>query len=124
MCPIVPMFTCGLLRSNFSLAIWSSAPQSKSCKIVLLKLLSAAGFLYNFFREIVGKLRVMREMHGECGASLRAAAQIRGVAEHLRERHLHANHVAPGAVFRSLNRRPPRVQIAEHLRHVLFWRHD
>jgi len=31
---------------------------------------------------------------GERGAALRAAAQIRGVTEHLRERHFHANDVA------------------------------
>src|SRR5690349_2837519 len=101
MCPIVPMFTCGLLRSNFSFAISSSAPQSKSCKkSASLKLLSTARFLHNLFRKIVGKLRVMRKMHGERRAPLRAAAQIRGVAEHLRKRHFHANDVTSRAVFR------------------------
>jgi hypothetical protein len=29
MCPIVPMFTCGFVRSNFSFAIASSAPLVK-----------------------------------------------------------------------------------------------
>src|SRR5467141_1495212 len=66
----------------------------------------------------------MRKMHGERGAALRAAAQIRGVTEHLRERHFHSNDIAARAVFRALNRRTPRIQVAEHLRHVLFWNHD
>src|SRR5262249_45703000 len=124
MCPIVPMFTCGLLRSNFSFAISSSAPQSKSCKkSVSLKLLPAAALLPNLVREIVRKLRVMRKMHGEIAAALRAAAQIGGVAEHFRQRHLHANHVAPRAAFRTLNLRSARVQVAKHGGHVFFRNH-
>src|SRR4029077_5131872 len=113
---MVPMFTCGLLRSNFSFAISSSAPQSKSRKTLeTSNLLPAPGLLDNFLSQIVRKLRVMRKMHRERGAPLRAAAQIRSVTEHLRERHFHANHVAARAIFRALNRRTPRVQVAEHL---------
>src|SRR2546423_14413947 len=116
---MVAMFTCGLLRSNFSFAISSSAPQSKSCKNPG-NLLPPAGLLDNFLSQIVRKFRVMRKMHGERRTPLRAAAQIRGVTEHLRERHFHANHVAAGAVFRALNRRTPRVEVAKNLLHVLF----
>src|SRR5919108_2319132 len=124
MCPIVPMFTCGLLRSNFSFAISSSAPQSKSCKKpVLPKLLSAAGLLHNLFGESSGKFRVMRKMHGEIAAALRAASQIGGVAEHFRQRHLHANHVAARAALRALNLRAPGVQVAKHRGHVFFRNH-
>src|SRR5215472_2362444 len=125
MCPIVPMFTCGLLRSNFSFAISSSAPQSKSCKeSVLLELLPAAGLLYNLFREIRGKLRVMRKMHGEIAAALRAAAQIGGVTEHLGERHLHANYVAARTALRALNLRAAGVEVAKHGGHVFFRNDD
>src|SRR5690348_8872299 len=120
MCPIVPMFTCGLLRSNFSFAMSSSAPQSKSCKkSVSLKLLSTAGLLYNLLGKIVGKFRIMRKMHGECRAPLRAAAQIRGVAEHLRKRHFHANDVASRAAFRALTLGTPRVAAGKSLLHVI-----
>src|SRR5208283_3274223 len=105
---MVRMFTCGLVRSNFSLAIASSAPHSNSSKTKLVSLLLSAILLDDFFGESRGQFRVMREMHGERGATLRAAAQIRGVTEHLRERHFDADHVAAGAVFRPLNRRTPR----------------
>src|SRR5216684_2774896 len=117
------MFTCGLLRSNFSFAISSSAPQSKSCKTLETRnLLPPAGLLDNFLSQIVRKFRVMRKMHCESGAALRAAAQVRGVTEHLRERHFHANDIAARPVFGALNRRTPRIQVAEHLRHILFRR--
>src|SRR6266849_6436172 len=118
---MVPMFTCGLLRSNFSFAISSSAPQSKSFKTTeTLNLLPPAGLLDNLLSQIVRKLRVMRKMHCECGAPLRTAAQIRGVTEHLRKRHFHANDVAARPVFGALDRRTPRIQVAEYLRHVFF----
>src|SRR5260370_40285610 len=106
MCPIVPMFTCGLLRSNFSFAISPSAPQIKvhltpdKTPVLLL----APVLLDDFFGKRRRQLRIMRKVHGKRRAALRAAAQIRGVTEHLRQRNFHANHVAPGAVFRALNR--------------------
>src|SRR5713226_2607232 len=98
---MVPMFTCGLLRSNFSFAISSSAPQSKSCKTFETRnLLLPASLLDNFLSQIVRKFRVMRKMHCESGAPLRTAAQIRGVTEHLRKRHFHSNDLAAPPAFR------------------------
>src|SRR5260221_14564099 len=109
MCPMVPIFTCGLLRSNFSFAI-PFAPQieihsnpDKPCCLLFAPVL-----LDDFFRQRRGQLRIMRKVHGKRRAALRAAAQIRGVTEHLRQRHFHSNHVAPSAVLGALNRRPPR----------------
>src|SRR6266403_4051774 len=118
---MVPMFTCGLLRSNFSFAIASSAPQSKIEFLTLIlrkapepALLFAPYLFLDFFRKRRRHFRVMRKMHGERGASLRAAAQIRGITKHLRQRNFHANHVAARAIFRALNRRTPRIQVSEH----------
>src|SRR4029077_14563231 len=100
------MFTCGLLRSNFSFAISFSAPQSNSFQIPMTpRLLFATRLLDNFFGKTRGHLRIVREMHGEISAALCAAAQIRGVAEHLRQRHFHPNDVAAAAILRTLNRR-------------------
>src|SRR5205814_5722429 len=123
---MVPMFTCGLLRSNFSFAISSSAPQSKSFELPCyqpgnqprtanpdLSGRFAGGLLDHFLRDRNRRFGIMRKMHGESGAALSAAAQIGGVTEHLRERHFHSNDVAAGAVFRALNRRTPRIQVAE-----------
>src|SRR6267142_2188985 len=119
---MVPMFTCGLLRSNFSFAISPSAPQIKihSNPDNALCLLLAPVLLDDFFRQRRRQLRVMRKVHRERRAALGAAAQIRGVTEHLRQRNFHADHVAPRAVFRALNRGTPGIQIAEHRGHVFF----
>src|SRR2546422_4189509 len=62
----------------------------------------------------------MRKMHGEISAALRAAAQIRRVTKHLRERNLHADDIAPRARLRALNVRAPRIQVAKHRRHVFL----
>src|SRR5579864_1917649 len=63
-------------------------------------------------------------MHGECRTALGTASQIRGVAKHLRQRNLYANHAATPAIFRALNRRTACVQIAEHRRHIFFRNDD
>src|SRR6266851_9547818 len=105
---MVPMFTCGLLRSNFSLAICFSAPQSKIEFLAnprTLELLLAACLLHDLLGQGRWHLGVMRKMHGERRAPLRAAAQIRGVTKHLRQRHFHANDIAARAILRALNRR-------------------
>src|SRR5580692_12095537 len=109
------MLQCGLLRSNFSLAIaFCSSVEFVNPANSNLVLLLALLFLDHFLSKSRWQLRVMRKMHGERRAALRTAAQIRGVAEHLRQRNLDANHVAARAIFRALDRRAPRVQIAEH----------
>src|SRR5258707_11961 len=121
MCPIVPIFRCGLLRSNFSFAIALSAPQlecsrasSKKINLAVSRraastartLLASrpAGCLRDHF---LGHRRgcpgIMREMHGKAPAALRAAADVGGIPEHLRERNFHANHVRAAARLSPLN---------------------
>src|SRR5580765_4576732 len=99
-CPMVPIFTCGLLRSNFSLPIavrssfipGSVTPTLQNladCKnrsllaaLLSVALLLTALLLDYFFRQHCRQLCIMRKMHGERCAALRAATQIRGVTEH------------------------------------------
>src|SRR5260370_12258109 len=117
---MVPIFTCGLLRSNFSLAICFSAPLSTIeflAKSPEPELLLSACLLHDLLAQRRRHLGVMRKMHRERRASLRAAAQIPGVTEHLRQRHFHANDVAARAILRALNRRTPRLQLPENRRH-------
>src|SRR5436309_6825414 len=77
--PMVPTFTCGLLRSNFSLAIVANLRFSYA---------GLAGHLCNHFighglrRRLVGV-----ELHRVAGPPLRHGTNLRGVAEHLRQRH-------------------------------------
>src|SRR3982075_1131268 len=103
------MFTCGLLRSNFSFAI-PSAPQIKihSNSNKALCLLFAPMLFDDFFRQSRRQLRVTPKVHRARRAALRAAAQIRGVTEHLRQRSFHANDIASGAILGALDRGTPR----------------
>src|SRR5271165_3856508 len=90
MCPIVPMFTCGLLRSNFSFAIECSAPPLELDENPPASPVEPAppdplpgnspGRLGDHFLGYrTWRLGVMREMHGERRATLRPAAKIRSV---------------------------------------------
>src|SRR5450432_2195893 len=115
---MVPMFTCGLLRSNFSFAIACSAPQIKvsllttnlcSTKFLLTRV-PALVLLDDFLRNRIRRFRIMRKMHGEIRAALGAAAQVRGIAKHLRQGNFRADHVRSSAIFRTLDRGTPRVQ--------------
>src|SRR5260370_36281964 len=88
------------------------------------RLLSATLFLDDFFRQSWRQFRIMREVHGKRCAALSAAAQVRGVSEHLRQWNFHANDIDACAIFRALNRRTPRIQVAEHRGHIFFRYHD
>src|SRR5579885_953015 len=119
------MFTCGLLRSNFSLAIPCAPHYSK----FLLNTdpsfpksfqSGAFGFLDDLFRNRRGRLSVMGKVHGEIPAALGAAPQVGGVAEHFRERDQNADHMATRARLRTLNLRAARVQVTEHGGHVFL----
>src|ERR1051326_1035104 len=72
MCPMVPMFTCGLLRSNFSFAI---------LRLSSLLLRDALHPAHNFFGQRGRNLFVLPEMHGETAAALCARPQLGGVTE-------------------------------------------
>src|ERR671922_2698943 len=68
--PIVPMLTCGFVRSNFCLAILS--PPSG---------LLAPDLGHDLFRDAVGHLLIRVELHRVCRAYLRLRSQIGRVAE-------------------------------------------
>src|ERR1700704_793392 len=117
---MVPMFTCGLLRSNFSFAICFSAPQIKvvfaattNSKFILNLGLTPSTLAFvlvdNFLRDRIRRLGVMRKVHGEIRATLGAAAQIRRITKHLREWHFRADHVAARTILRTLTRRAASV---------------
>src|SRR5436305_1731780 len=108
---MVPMLTCGLVRSNFAFAtvgppvglnvlpgsgsgvrargcrLGGSEPGScRCCCDTPLGELLAADLLDDFLRDVPGNLRVGVELHGVDGPALRLAAQVADVAEHLRQR--------------------------------------
>src|SRR5437868_11563437 len=78
--PIVPILTCGLLRSNFSFAICLEKSPYLSRDLPLNP-------AYDLLGDLAGDLLVLSEMHGETAAALGTRTQLGGVSEHLRERH-------------------------------------
>src|SRR6266478_8342536 len=116
MCPIVPTFTCGLLRSNFSLAmsVPFSVPvfglcyarfaggtgetpvptQSKSLPCWATLILGN-----DLFRYVARRFFVTREVHRVLGAALGRRAHVRRVSEHFGERHDGLDDLRAGAVL-------------------------
>src|SRR5229473_7180204 len=80
MWPIVPILTCGLLRSNFSFAIILNLQQKLFSNLALHP-------ADDLFRQRGGNFLVLAEVHRKTSAPLRVRANIGGVAEHLRKRH-------------------------------------
>src|SRR4051794_5316267 len=81
--PIVPTFTCGLVLSNLPLAMWFPSGS-----------LLGLGADHRF-GDALRRLGVVFEFHRVGGATLREGTHRGGVAEHLAERHLGLDGLAP-----------------------------
>src|SRR3954462_8707587 len=109
---MVPTFTCGLLRSNFSFAI-ILAPSSQflalSCQLsAKIKTLSSGRRFplhlgNDLFRDRTRRLFIAREVHGVLGAALGAGTHVGGVTEHFRQRHDGLDDLRTGAMFHALD---------------------
>src|ERR1700757_3172164 len=87
-CPIVPTFTCGLVRSNFPLAIAQLLVDSLSCRFAGSALGAVRGLgVDHGLGDVARRLGVMLELHRVRGAALGQGPQRGRVAEHLRQRH-------------------------------------
>src|SRR3954447_25259367 len=116
---MVPMLTCGLVRSNFAFATVGPPvglvrfrararddPEPGWCKVLLrfaLGELLAADLLDDLLRDVPGNLGVGVELHGVDGPALRLAAQVADVAEHLRERDNGADDLGAARVLHGLD---------------------
>src|SRR6476620_3358159 len=83
--PIVPTFTCGLVRWNFSLDMLAIPGLYLKLKSVLLD---------HGVGDRRRRLGVVVELHGEGGAALRHRAHRGRVAKHLAQRHHRVDHLA------------------------------
>src|SRR6266540_824880 len=114
-CPMVPTFTCGSLRSNFSLPMISLSSFER-------RLPGAGGGALRLgddrLRDAVGNLRVVSELHRVRRAALRLRAQVRRVAEHLCERHERLDHLHARARVHRLDLAAAAVQVADDVAHV------
>src|ERR1700687_512420 len=112
MCPMVPMFTCGLLRSNFSFAM--AAPVF----LALLRYL-ALHLGHDLLGDVLRNFFVLPEVHRETAAPLRTGAQLGSVAEHIRQRHHRFDQVRGSANFGTFQAAAARTQIAIDAAHIL-----
>src|SRR5919112_2262707 len=125
MCPMVPMLTCGLVRSNLALA--TGFLSSWVTQVVRALGVGCAGarFLAGGLRDdllghVLRNLRVAVEDHRVAGPPLGAAAQVAHVAEHLRERDQGPDDASAGALLHRLDGPAPGVQVADDVTHVLL----
>src|SRR5437763_7649985 len=127
MCPMVPMLTCGLVRSNLALAtgFLSSWLRSRTrvWGAVLVGLL-ASRLGDDLLGDVGRDLGVRVEHHGVARPSLGAAAQVTHVAEHLRERDQCPDDAGAGALLHRLDDPAPGVQVADDVAHVVLGRDD
>src|SRR6201746_2093561 len=118
---MVPMLTCGLVRSNFALAmgpvllcggLWvvlDGGAGRCPCAgnwVVLCGLL-APHLRDDLLGHVSGDLGVAVELHGVAGAALGAAAEVADVAEHLRQRDQGLDDAHPSALVHGLDQAAP-----------------
>src|SRR6266571_6171223 len=109
MCPIVPMLTWGLLRSNFSFAIY-----------FLLGGWRALNAGHDLLGDVARRFFVSEELHRVIRASLGSGSDVRRVAEHFREGNGRGKDLEAGSRLDAVDAPAPRVQISDHVPHVLF----
>src|SRR5262249_5664235 len=110
MCPIVPMFTCGFVRSYFAFAMVTAPPLS-----------AGSGPRYRFARDLRHDLLsdggwhlfVPRELHGVGGAPLGHGPHLGRVAEHLSQRDVGADDLRAAACLHRHDPTATAVQVAD-----------
>src|SRR5687768_532437 len=111
MCPIVPMFTWGLVRSNFFL-LMPSAP------------LLAPDLRHDLLGDVRRDLLVGMELHRVRGPALGAGSEVGGVPEHLRQGDHRPDRLAAAPLLHPLDLPPPAGEVGDDVPHVLLRRHD
>src|SRR5690349_16255642 len=134
MCPIVPTFTCGFVRSNFSFAIISSSSAlsyrllALSPKLVRVPraplpakpLLPALRLAYNFVGYAARHFFVAREVHRVFRAALSRRSHVRCISEHLCQRNDGLDHLRTSAVLHAFNASAARTQVAHDRSREIF----
>src|SRR3954470_454928 len=136
---MVPTLTCGLSRSNFSLAtavrssyrsLVSGAPanQGKLSQSVFTVLSRGNGLARAVLDDLLGDVRrdlvVALELHGVGGAPLRVGAQVGRVAEHLAQRDVSADRQRVAAPLLALEAPAAPAEVADDIAEEVLGRHD
>src|SRR5690554_1943644 len=111
MWPMVPTFTWGFVRTNFSLAIADSPS-------------AALGLGDDLFGDARRDGLILVEMHAVDCASLRLGAQIRRVAEHIGERDRRVDGLEIVDLLHASDGAAARVEVTDHIAHIFLGRAD
>src|SRR5258708_775634 len=125
MCPMVPTFTCGFERTNFSLAMRVSPDEINSKTLVKRSsALRASDLRDDLLLNLARHGHVVGELHRVRGAALRAAAEVGRVSEHRGERHFGVDDLRVAALGHTEDPAATRVQVADDVAHVILGRDD
>src|SRR5580700_4450676 len=118
------MFTCGLLRSNFALAMILSFFLIYPSMSYLSWCAFFAGRLGDdLFSDRLRSLLVVSELHRVRRATLRCGTHVGGVPEHFRERDVRRDDLRTArSLFRRLDHAATPIEIAGDCAHVIFGR--
>src|SRR4051794_3170668 len=136
---MVPTLTCGLSRSNFSLAtavrssggsllVGGLANQGKLSQSVFAVLSRGNGLARAMLDDLLGDVRrdlvVALELHGVRRAPLGVGAQVGRVAEHLAERDVGADRQRVAAPLLALQAPAPAAEVADDVAEEVLGGHD
>src|SRR2546426_3994786 len=122
MCPLVPTFTCGFVRSYFAFAIvW---PPRGGLAGPGARRRLAGDFGHDFFGDRGRDFLISRELHRVGRTPLRHRPHLRRVPEHLPQRHGGANDLRAAARFHRDDATATAVQVPDDRTHVFLGRHD
>src|SRR6202161_2038473 len=134
---MVPMLTCGFVRSNFAFATsvssWTCWCLLKQCCYfscaavvtgqgysVALASSLAGGLSDDLLRHVRRNFGVVVEHHGVVRPALSLRPQVADVAEHLRQRHVGFDNARAAAFLHGLDLATAGVQVADHVTHVVL----
>src|ERR671911_2851021 len=126
---MVPMLTCGLVRSNFAFATVGSSCWDSSLPVMALlgvwagrpgASLLAPDLLDDLLRDVPGNLGIGLELHRIARPALGLAAEVPDVAEHLRQWNQRLDDPGAGTLFHGLDVAAAGVQVAGDHAHVFL----
>src|ERR1700721_549202 len=134
---MVPMLTCGFVRSNFAFATFVSSWTfwcllKQFCYFSYAAVVTGQGYSVAVVSSLAGGLSddllrhvrrnfgVAVEHHGVVRPALSLRPQVADVAEHLRQRHMGLDHARTAAFLHGLDLATAGVQVADHFTHVVL----
>src|SRR3954470_20739277 len=123
--PIVPMLTCGLLRSNLLFAIFGSPFLARRALILVIGQLVFRSLLtgilcLDFGCDVRRDRRVMIEGHRVLSTAPRHGAQVIDVLEHVRQRNVGVDDNSDTTAFLALDLTTTGVQVADDIADIIF----